>query len=118
MGLRACALKKREIELGDSQVLNWESDTLAAVINYFCNDAYTGGDYDSTDTTWNVDAQQFKEMISEVEKMTEEEFQEEFGGYSVFADDKISKATMVSSLKKLYEDGKQVGDGYIYIVWV
>lgn len=118
MGLRACALKKREIELGDSAVLNWASEELDAVISEFCEDYFTGGDYASTDTTWEVDKEQFKEMIDKIENLSDEEYNEIVRGTAVLAGEEPSRKTMLEALKALYADGVQAGKEYIYIVWV
>lgn len=119
MGLRACALKKREIELGDNAVLNWANNELDAVINEFCTDFFTGGnDFGDTDCTWEVNKDEFKEMIDKIENLSDEEYNEIVKGTGVFADDEPSRETMLEALKALYEDGVQAGHQYIYIVWV
>ena len=118
MGLRACAIKKREIEYGDYSVLNWQSQMLDAVIKEYCEDAFTGYDFPNTDCTWEVQKDQFKNMIDRVSELTDDEFQEIFGGYSISPEDKVTRTEMVDALKKLYEDGIKAGKDYIYIVWL
>lgn len=120
MGLRACALKKREIELGNNTVLNWASEELEAVISNFCEDYFTGRDYADTDTTWEVNKEQFKEMIDKIENLSDEEYDEIVEGTRtyVFADEVPSRKIMLEALKALYADGVQAGKEYIYIVWV
>lgn len=118
MGLRACALKKREIELGDHSVLNYQSILLEAVISEYCEDAFTGADFGDISCTWEVQKDEFKDMIDSVEALTDEEFETKFGGKSMDPDNTVTRTIMVDALKKLYEDGIQAGDDYIFIVWV
>ena len=124
MGERACALKKREIELGDNAVLNYASAELNAVISEFCEDYYTGGDesfHGDTSATWEVDKTQFKEMIDKIEKLSDQEYNEIIRGMNATQENvnkEPTRQTMLEALKALYADGIQVGNEYIYIVWV
>ena len=109
MGLRACALKKREVELADRQVLNWASEVLENVIQEFCEDCFCGGEYGDTACTWEVQKDEFKNMIGQVEKLTDDEFQERFGRTASDPSDKVTRTVMIDALKTLYEDGLQAG---------
>lgn len=81
MGLRATVIKKYEIEYGNTHGFNYESGTLADIIYEFCADYYVGDDdfggY-NTDEIWEVGKEDFKYMLSEIRKMTDEEFEEVF----------------------------------------
>ena len=118
MGLRACALNKREVELADRHVLNWGSEVLENVIQEFCEDCFCGREHGDTDCTWEIQKDEFKDMIGQVEKLTDDEFQEKFGSPAFDPSDKITRTVMIDALKTLYEDGLQAGKNYIYIVWV
>ena len=79
MGLRATVIKKYEIEYGDANGFNYDPDTLNNIISDFCDDYYNGDDgYGglSTDTYWEIDKGQFREMYTELSLMPEDEFNE------------------------------------------
>ena len=81
MGLRATVIKKYEIEYGNTQGFNYDSSTLADIIYEFCDDYYVGDDeYGGHDTNeiWEVGKEDFEYMLSEIKKMTDEEFEETF----------------------------------------
>jgi hypothetical protein len=74
MGLRATVIKTYKIEYGNTQGFNYDPYTIASIISEFCDDYYTGEE--STDVVWEVDKNQFSNMITEIQKMPEEEFNE------------------------------------------
>lgn len=77
MGLRAKAIKKYVIEYGDAEGFNYDSGRLENIINDYCQDFYCGPDgCESTDVIWEIDKTEFSFMIEELEKLSEEEFNE------------------------------------------
>ena len=94
MGLRATVIKKYEVEYGNANGFNYNPDTVYNIISEFCDDFFGGDDGyggTSTDAIWEVDREQFCEMVNELAEMTEEEFDERmkedwFSG--TFSDDK------------------------------
>ena len=79
MGLRATVIRKYEVEYGNTNGFNYDPDTLNNIISDFCDDYYNGDDgYGglSTDTYWEIDKEQFREMYTELSLMPEEEFDE------------------------------------------
>lgn len=94
MGLRATVIKKYEVEYGNANGFNYDCSTVSNIISDFCDDFYSGDDgyggYDEN-AIWEVDKEQFCEMVNELAEMTEEEFDERmkedwFSG--TFPDDK------------------------------
>jgi hypothetical protein len=79
MGLRATAIKKYEVEYGNTQGFNYDVDTLSNIISEFCEDFYNGDDGfggNSTNEIWEIDKEQFKQMIADIEGLTEEGYNE------------------------------------------
>lgn len=79
MGLRATAIKKYDIEYGNTQGFNYDSETLDNIISTFCEDFYNGDDGfggDSTNEIWEIDKEQFKQMIADIDGMSDEEYNE------------------------------------------
>ena len=76
MGLRATVIKKYEVEYGNTNGFNWDCSTVSNIISDFCDDFYSGDDgyggYDEN-TIWEVNKEQFCEMVNELAEMTEEE---------------------------------------------
>lgn len=79
MGLRATVIKKYVVEYGNANGFNYDPDTLSNIISEYCDDFYNGDDGCgglSTDAYWEVDKQQFTDMVEELKAMPEEEFKE------------------------------------------
>ena len=79
MGCRATVIKKYEIEYGKTRGFNWDADTLCTIIGYFCDDFYCGDDGcggSSYDAYWEINKEQFAEMVKEIREMDETEFNE------------------------------------------
>jgi hypothetical protein len=77
MGLRATVIKKYEVEYGNANGFNYNPETLDNIISEFCDDYYCGDDgYGgcSTDAYWEIDRNQFCEMVDQLADMPEEEF--------------------------------------------
>ena len=77
MGLRATVIKKYEVEFGEGRGFNYDPGTLANILTDFSDDVYTGDDgyggY-STDAYWEMDKEEFKDMVGALFSMPEEEF--------------------------------------------
>lgn len=80
MGLYATAVKKYEIEYGHTQGFNYDVDGLYGIISQFCDDFYSG-DVADPNVIWEIDKTQFREMIDEIERLSEEDYDELIGGY-------------------------------------
>ena len=94
MGLRATVIKTYKVEYGNANGFNYNADTVYNIISEFCDDFYAGDDgYGgvNTDTIWEVDRNQFCEMVNTLADMPTKEFNERmkedwFEG--TFSDDK------------------------------
>ena len=109
MGFRAHAFTKYDVEFGISGVFNNDVEELEHIIGTYCPDAYFGGDYGNDD--WEIDKEDFRNMIDTIKKEGEDAFIEKCGepsnGYTF--------EQVVKSLEILYEDGMKTGDNYGYI---
>ena len=93
MGLRATVIKKYEVEYGKAQGFNYGAEEIASIIYEFCSDYYVGDDGCggcSYDAIWEVDKDEFTEMIDELKKMTDEEYKEQFSRGEYTREDAIS----------------------------
>jgi len=76
MGLRATVIKKYEVSYGDTQGFNYDSEVLADLLNHFCDSAYCGGGYHSTNAIWEVPRGEIQGMVDRISSMTDTEFAE------------------------------------------
>ena len=116
MGLRATVIRKYEIEYGNAQGFNYDPDTLCNIITDFCEDYYTGEA--SCDVIWEIDKQQFKEMVDVLKNMPEEEFnarmtEDWFGGY----EQTYSKKYVVELFENWLQE-TQADSNYVRISWL
>ena len=94
MGLRATVIRKYEVEYGNANGFNYDAETLSNIIYEFCDDFYCGDDGCggvSTDTFWEIDKEQFQEMVAQLKAMPAKEFNEhmkEDWFCGTFSDDK------------------------------
>ena len=94
MGLRATVIRKYEVEYGNANGFNYNADTVSNIIGEFCENFYCGDDgYGglSTDAIWEVDRDEFSDMVEKLKAMPEEEFDKrmkEDWFYGTFSDDK------------------------------
>lgn len=94
MGLRATVIKTYKVEYGNANGFNYNADTVYNIISYFCGDFYAGDDgYGgvSMDSIWEVNKEQFSNMVNELSEMTTEEFNtrmEEDWFQGTFSDEK------------------------------
>lgn len=93
MGLRATVIKTYKVEYGNANGFNYDCSTVSNIISEFCDDFYSGDDgyggYNEN-TIWEVDKEQFSNMVRELKEMPEEEFDkrmEEDWFSSTFSDD-------------------------------
>jgi len=117
MGLRATSVIKYEIEYGNHSGFNYDPDTLGAIIDDYCDDFYSGEDYHDTNVIWEINKDQFKDMVSELEDMTEEEFnarmEESWGN----GDEAYTKKYVVGLLKGFLDDTPTKSE-YVRIGWL
>ena len=73
MSIRAHVLKKYDVKYG-SCGLSWGQDFLIAITNDYIDDYYTGGEYNCDNCIWEFNKDQFKTMVEELDKLTEEEW--------------------------------------------
>lgn len=81
MGLRATVIKKYEVEYGNTQGFNYGASELADLIYEFCEDYYVGDDGyggNNTDSIWEVNKEQFANMLEEIKDMSDDDFEERF----------------------------------------
>ena len=124
MGLRATSVKKYEIEYGDVQGFNYDPDTLANIIGYFCTDYFTGDDGcggHSVDAFWDIDRKQFFQMTHDLCEMSEEEFNDlmenEWDGGVKLSDKPYTKKEVTDLFKGYYNDTPE-DSNYVRIAWL
>lgn len=125
MGLRATVIKKYEIEYGNTQGFNYDPDTLDSIISEFCDDYYNaddgcGGNI-STDAFWEINKEEFENMLDELREMDTEEFNERmeedwFSG--VFPDDKPYTKKYVLEVFQGWLDETPENSNYVRIAWL
>lgn len=79
MGLRATVIRKYVVEYGNAMGFNYDPDTVSNIIGEYCDDFYCGDDGfggNSTDAIWEVDKEQFSDMVNELRDMPKDEFDE------------------------------------------
>ena len=124
MGLRATVIKKYEVEYGNANGFNYDPETLCNIIGEFCEDYYFGDDgYGnlSTDAFWEIDKEQFQEMVNQLEEMPVEEFNDRmkedwFEG--TFSDDKPYTKKYVLGVFKGWLDETPENSNYVRIGWL
>ena len=117
MGLRATSITKYKIEYGGVQGFNYDPDTLGAIIDDYCDDFYSGEDYHDTNVIWEIDKDQFKDMVSELEQMSEEEFNARMDESWGNGDEAYTKEYVVKILKGFLTD-TQEDSNYVRIGWL
>lgn len=73
MSIRAHVLTKYEVEYGACG-LSWGQDLLIAITSDYIKDSYTGGEYNCDSCIWSFGKDEFKAMVDELDKMTDEEW--------------------------------------------
>lgn len=115
MSTRAHVLKKYDVKYG-SCGLSWGQDFLIAITNDYIDDSYTGGEYNCDSCIWEFDKDQFKDMVDELDALTEEEWdkkcEEEWGD----KDHEYHKEDVVDLFKSwLKETPKK--ENYVRVAW-
>lgn len=124
MGLRATVIKKYEVEYGNANGFNYDPETLDNIISEFCEDYYCGDDGCgglSTDSFWEIDRNQFCEMVDQLADMPEEEFNqrmEEDWFYATFTDDKPYSKKYVLDVFTGWLAETPVDSNYVRIGWL
>ena len=125
MGLRATSIKKYEIEYGAVQGFNYDPETLANIIAYYCNDYFLGGDGEdgySLDAIWDIDKDEFLKMTEAISAMDEDEFREIsdnewFSEMDMDDEFPYTQEELVALLKGYYNDTPE-NSRYVRIAWL
>lgn len=119
MGLRATVIKKYEIEYGNTQGFNYGSDALAHLISEFCSDYSVGDDGyggGNTDAIWEVDKDEFADMLKEIKGLSQEELDDILNCYQGLTDH-WSKEEVIRVLEGfLYETPGN--SNYVRFAWL
>lgn len=119
MGLRATVIKKYEIEYGNTQGFNYGSDVLANLIYEFCSDYFVGDDGyggSNTDAIWEVDKDEFANMLKEIKGLSQEELDDILNRYQGSTDN-WSKEEVIRVLEGfLYETPGN--SNYVRFAWL
>ena len=99
MGLRAYVIKKYDVQYGEMSGFNYGADFLGRLIGEYCECAYLGGDYNDYDAIWEVDKGEFANMVAELEKLTDEEFNEKAEKWGADGDDDYTKSYVIELFK-------------------
>ena len=124
MGLRATVIKKYEVEYGNANGFNYNPDTLANIIIDFCEDAYTGDDDcggHSTDAIWEIDKEQFRNMVDQLEEMPTKQFNERMltdWFWGTFSDEKPYTKNYVMDVFKGWLAETPENSNYVRIGWL
>lgn len=124
MGLRATVIKKYEVEYGNTNGFNYNPDTLNNIISEFCDDYYNGDDGcggNSTDTFWEIDKEQFRDMVDQLAEMPGKEFNErmkEDWFWGTFSDEKPYTKKYVLDVFKGWLAETPENSNYVRIGWL
>ena len=101
------------IKYSDAAHLNYQVDAFDAMISEFCPDRWSNGDaYGNFPTEYEIDKEQFINMISKIKGMT----QEEFDTYDFGFDPEVTVEYLVGALEDLLEEADPNLD-IIYLTW-
>ncbi len=124
MGLRATVIKKYEVEYGNANGFNYNPDTLSNIISEFCDDFYAGNDDcvgNSTDAIWEINKEQFRDMVNQLEEMPTNEFNERMIGswfWGTFSDEKPYTKNYVLDVFKGWLAETPENSNYVRIGWL
>lgn len=124
MGLRATVIKTYKVEYGNANGFNYDPGTVSNIISEFCCDYYNGDDGCggmSTDAIWEVDRNQFREMVDQLAEMSTEEFDQRmqedwFDG--PFSDDKPYTKEYVLDVFTAWLAETQADSNYVRFGWL
>lgn len=74
MGLRATIIKTYKVEYGNAQGFNYGSTFISNLINTYCDCCNLGGEFNDTDSFWEVDKDEFAAMVKKIEEIPAKEF--------------------------------------------
>ena len=119
MGLRATVIKKYEIEYGNANGFNYDNYTLANIIGCFCDDYFCGEDC-NTDSIWEIDKEEFKEMVDRIKNLSDEEFDSYMESWfdGVFSDDKPYSKKYVLDVFEGWLEETPENSNYVRIAWL
>lgn len=115
MSTRAHVIKKYDVKYG-SCGLSWGQDFLIAITNDYIENSYTGGEYNCDSCVWEFDKDEFKAMVDELDKLTEEEWAEKVKDEWGEDPDEYHKEDVVDLFKSwLKETPKK--EEYVRVAW-
>ena len=118
MGLRACSIKKYVVEFGDTSGFNYNPDTLANIFNKFCSDVYTGEDYANVDVYWEINKEEFANMIRTIEAMSDDEYEEFISDtWDSYSEEQYTKERLLKIFKGYLNDTPE-NSNYVRLGWV
>lgn len=120
MGLRATVIKKYEIEYGDTMGFNYGSDVLANLIYEFCSDYFVGDDGyggSNTDAIWEVDKDEFADMLEEVKGLSQEELDDILRRHQGSFNDNWPKEEVVRVLEGFLKETPE-NSYYVRFAWL
>lgn len=124
MGLRATVIRKYVVEYGNANGFNYNADTVYNIISEFCDDFYAGDDeFGGVDTNaiWEVDKEQFAEMVKELREMTAKEFNERMKDewfQGTFSDDEPYSKKYVLEVFQAWLDETPEDSLYVRFGWL
>lgn len=113
MGYRLHSQKMHVIKYSDAAHLNYQVDAFDAMVTEFCPDRWTNGDaFGNCPTEYEIDKEDFTNMISKIKGMT----QEEFDAYDFGFDKEVTVDYLVDVLESLLKEADPNLD-VIYLTW-
>lgn len=115
MSTRAHVLTKYEVKYG-SGGLAWGQDFLLAITADYIGDSYTGGDCQCDSCIWEFNKDEFKSMVEELDKLSDEEWdkkcEEEWGDHN----HEYNKEDVVPLFKDWLKQSPKK-DSYVRVAW-
>ena len=110
MGFRLHAQIKHEIEYGLTEAFNYAQTDIDAIISDLCP-GYWSNDMDSTyPTEYEIPKDEFANMISTIEDMTDEYFAENY-------DTKIPRKDVLDAFKDFLKESENNGKDWVFLSW-
>jgi len=117
MGLRAYVIKTYKVEYGNTSGFNYGAELLSSILEFFCEDLFIGREgCPDTDVIWEIDRDEFREMIGKIEEMTPGDFHGEFED-NVPEDQAYGKEAVLKTLKGFLKETPDDSD-YVRIGWL
>lgn len=111
MGYRLHTQIKHEIEYGETEAFNYDTELIDNIICDLCEDCYRSDEYAPKD--YEIDKDEFKQMIDTLKDMTDEHFNETYGNG---IDGDISREYVIMQFSAMLEECDP-NNSYIYLTW-